>query len=229
MNEDVIEVMLNPDGVVWYDTLSQGRQQTDIQLSASDSERVNRIIASKIGSACDESNPIITAELPEYNARFQGVVPPVVPRHSFCIRKKALRLFTLDDYVAQGIINCELQGIIKQTVQNKQNIIISGGAGTGKTTFANAVLAEIKGLNERVITIEDTLELQCAVQDSVSLKSVDGIADMNRLVKCALRMRPIGLLLEKSEVQKLLNCLKHGIQDTLVDWQPFMLIAQEWP
>ena len=74
IDDDVIEIMLNPDGRLWVDRLSDGRSDTGHKLSVHDAERIIRIIASQVNTVCNADNPMLSAELPEYRARFQGSV-----------------------------------------------------------------------------------------------------------------------------------------------------------
>jgi type IV secretion system protein VirB11 len=119
------------------------------------------------------------------------MLPPVVSRASFAIRKKALLVYTLDDYVAQGILSPSWADYLKTAVRNKKNILIVGGTDSGKTTFANAVLAEIARYNDTILIIEDTYELQCSGNDVVEFRaSNNGSGDMRSLLKSALRFDP---------------------------------------
>jgi P-type conjugative transfer ATPase TrbB len=189
-DHDVIEIMLNPDSSLWVDRLSSGRGKTAHTISPEDAERILRIVSSQVGSVCNAEHPILSAELPGCGSRFQGVFPPIVENPTFSIRKKAIMVYTLHDYVQQGIMTGAFAGIIQDAVKQKENILIIGGTGSGKTTLANAVLHEISRYEDRIIIIEDTLELQCHVKDYVSLRTKDGTADMTALLKATLRLRP---------------------------------------
>ena len=190
LDDDVIEIMLNPDGRLWVDRLSDGRSDTGHTLSVHDTERIIRIIASRMNTVCNANNPMVSAELPEYRARFQGILPPLVSKPIFTVRKKALRTFSIDDYVNQGVMTKKAAQIVKKAVKDKMNILIAGGAGSGKTTLANAILSEIAKYNERIVMIEDTLELECKADDCVSLRVKEGIADLTGLLKATMRLRP---------------------------------------
>ncbi|RQW86451.1 MAG: P-type conjugative transfer ATPase TrbB, partial [Geobacter sp.] len=103
-DDSVIELMLNQDGKLWSDRLGVGRQDTGHTITPQDAERIIRLVATGTGAECNESKPLLSAELPGTGSRFQGLLPPVVPAPVFTIRKKALLIFTLDDYVTQGIM-----------------------------------------------------------------------------------------------------------------------------
>src|ERR1700756_540244 len=100
----VIEVMLNPDGRLWIDRLSGGLAETTERLSASDGERIVRLVAHHVGAEVHAASPRVSAELPETGERFEGLLPPVVATPVFAIRKPAVAVFTLDDYVATGVM-----------------------------------------------------------------------------------------------------------------------------
>src|SRR5712671_4145785 len=100
----IIEVMLNPDGRLWIDRLSGGLKETAERLSAPDGERIVRLVAHHVGAEVHAGSPRVSAELPETGERFEGLLPPVVAAPAFAIRKPAVAVFTLDDYVAAGIM-----------------------------------------------------------------------------------------------------------------------------
>ena len=96
----VVEVMLNPDGRLWIDRLSEGLSDTGERLNAADGERIVRLVAHHVGSEVHAGSPRVSAELPETGERFEGLLPPVVAAPTFAIRKPAVAVFTLNDYVA---------------------------------------------------------------------------------------------------------------------------------
>jgi Flp pilus assembly CpaF family ATPase len=100
----IVEVMLNPDGRIWVDRLSDGLSDTGERLSAADGERIVRLVAHHVGVEVHDRSPRVSAELPETGERFEGLLPPVVTAPAFAIRKPAVAVFTLDDYVAAGIM-----------------------------------------------------------------------------------------------------------------------------
>lgn len=205
---DVIELMLNPDGKLWQDRLSEGCSDTGHIISTSEAEMIIRIVASKRNEICNSENPILSAELPGFGYRFQGMLPPVVENPVFTIRKKAIKVFSLDDYVSQGIISNKIAFILKSAVREKKNILIAGGTGSGKTTFANALLKEISKENERIVIIEDTKELQCDVPNCVASRTSDGVADMRALLKATMRLRPDRIVVGEVRGGEALDLLK---------------------
>lgn len=186
----VIEVMLNPDGRLWIDRLGAGIADTGSGMCASDGERIIRLVAHHVAAEVHARAPRVSAELPDTGERFEGLLPPVVAAPSFAIRKPAVAVFTLEDYVAAGIISAWQADALVRAVAARKNILVAGGTSTGKTTLTNALLAEVAKTDDRVVLIEDTRELQCAAPNLVSLRTKDGVATLSDLVRSALRLRP---------------------------------------
>ncbi|CAM5340183.1 type IV secretion system protein VirB11 [Aquamicrobium terrae] len=186
----VVEVMLNPDGRIWVDRLSEGLADTGERLSAADGERIVRLVAHHVGVEVHTRSPRVSAELPETGERFEGLLPPVVTAPTFAIRKPAVAVFTLDDYVNAGIMTSPQAEVLRLNVATRANILVAGGTSTGKTTLTNALLAEVAKTSDRVVIIEDTRELQCAAPNLVAMRTKDGVATLSDLVRSSLRLRP---------------------------------------
>ena len=186
----VIEVMLNPDGRLWVDRLAEGISDTGEVLSAADGERIVRLVAHHVGVEVHARSPRVSAELPETGERFEGLLPPVVSAPAFAIRKPAVAIFTLEDYAQAGIMSRLHAAALRKGVADRRNILVAGGTSTGKTTLANALLAEVAKTNDRVVLIEDTRELQCAAPNLVAMRTKDGVATLSDLVRSSLRLRP---------------------------------------
>ena len=186
----VVEVMLNPDGRLWVDRLSTGLAETGQHLAAADGERIVRLVAHHVGAEVHAGSPRVSAELPETGERFEGLLPPVVTAPTFAIRKPAVAVFSLEDYVASGIMTAAEACSLREAVAQRRNILVAGGTSTGKTTLANALLAEIAKTSDRVVLIEDTRELQCRAANLVALRTKDGVASLSELVRSSLRLRP---------------------------------------
>lgn len=185
-----VEVMLNPDGRLWIDRLSEGLSDTGATLSPADGERIVRLVAHHVGAEVHAARPRVSAELPETGERFEGLLPPVVTAPCFAIRKPAVAVFTLADYVASGIMTETQAALLRDGVAARANILVAGGTSTGKTTLTNALLAEVAQSSDRVVIIEDTRELQCAAPNLVALRTKDGVASLSDLVRSSLRLRP---------------------------------------
>ena len=189
-NPGIVEVMLNPDGRLWIDRLSEGLSDTGERLNAADGERIVRLVAHHVGSEVHAGSPRVSAELPETGERFEGLLPPVVTAPTFAIRKPAVAVFTLDDYVAAGIMTSGQAEALRTAVAARKNILVAGGTSTGKTTLTNALLAEVAKSGDRVVLIEDTRELQCQAPNLVALRTKDGVVSLSDLVRSSLRLRP---------------------------------------
>lgn len=186
----IVEVMLNPDGRLWVDRLKEGLVATDDIMIPADGERIVRLVAHHVGAEVHAGAPRVSAELPETGERFEGLLPPVVAAATFAIRKPAVAVFTLSDYVAAGIMTQDQAEVLRLAVERRKNILVAGGTSTGKTTLTNALLAEVAKTSDRVVLIEDTRELQCAAPNLVALRTKDGVASLSDLVKSSLRLRP---------------------------------------
>ncbi|MGK7755175.1 P-type conjugative transfer ATPase TrbB [Roseovarius sp. C03] len=186
----VVEVMLNPDGRLWIDRLGGGLSDTGERLSAAAGERIVRLVAHHVGAEVHAGAPRVSAELPGTGERFEGLLPPVVAAPAFAIRKPAVAVFTLADYVAACIIDDAAAETLREAVESRANILVAGGTSTGKTTLTNALLAEVAKTSDRVVLIEDTRELQCLTPNLVALRTKDGVATLSDLVRSSLRLRP---------------------------------------
>ncbi|WP_085463066.1 P-type conjugative transfer ATPase TrbB [Mesorhizobium australicum] len=186
----IVEVMLNPDGRLWIDRLAEGLADTGERLAPADGERIIRLVAHHVGAEVHAGAPRVSAELPGTGERFEGLLPPVVAAPAFAIRKPAIAVFTLADYVAADIMSGAQADALRQAVAERRNILVAGGTSTGKTTLTNALLAEVARSGDRVVLIEDTRELQCAAPNLVALRTKDGIVSLSDLVRSSLRLRP---------------------------------------
>jgi type IV secretion system protein VirB11 len=209
----VVEVMVNPDGALRLDRLGEGRLDTGERLGSDQVERIIRLVASHARSEVHAGAPVLSAELPPHGdggagERFEGVLPPVATGPCFSIRKPAGRVYTLLDYVSDGIMPAEAARILAEATVERRNILIAGGTSSGKTTLANALLAEIAAFDERVILIEDTRELQCAAPDTVALRTRAGVVGMADLVRSTLRLRPDRIVVGEVRGGEALDMLK---------------------
>jgi P-type conjugative transfer ATPase TrbB len=186
----VVEVMLNPDRWLWIDRLSGGLEDTGVRVAPADAERILRLVAHHVGVEIHPGSPRVSAELPETGERFEGLIPPVVAAPCFAIRRPAVAVFTLGDYVDAGIMSVSQADLLRAGVLARKNILVAGGTSTGKTTLVNALLAEVAKTGDRVVLIEDTRELQCAAPNLVALRTKDGAASLSDLVRSSLRLRP---------------------------------------
>jgi type IV secretion system protein VirB11 len=182
--------MLNPDGNLFIERVGQGIAAAG-RMASHDAETVIGKVAHALKTEVDQDRPIISGELPLGGHRFEGILPPAAPAPMFTIRKRASMLIRLDQYVADGIMTPEQVDVIRDSIVNRLNIVVSGGTGTGKTTLTNAILAELVETTpeHRLVILEDTAEIQCAAENHVILHTTDTV-DMGRLLKSTMRLRP---------------------------------------
>ena len=208
----VVEIMVNPDGALRLDRLGDGRVDTHTRYDPAQVERIIRLVAAHAHSEVHAGSPIVSAELPPHGEgageRFEGVLPPVSLAPCFSIRKPAARIYRLIDYVNDGIMPAETARLLSLAVVERKNILVAGGTSSGKTTLANALLAEMAHLDERVILIEDTRELQCAAPDVVALRTRPGSVSMADLVRSTLRLRPDRIIVGEVRGHEALDMLK---------------------
>lgn len=208
LNEpSVIEIMLNPDGQLFTDQLRIGKKPTGVYLPAEQAENIVKLVASYKNYEIHEKTPMVATEIPFLGARFQGWLPPVVKAASFAIRKRATHIFTLEDYVAAGTLTKKQASALHNAVLERKNILIVGGTGSGKTTFANALLDVLKGTDDRILILEDLPELQLLAQDVVLMSTTDSVS-MRDLVKGSLRMRPDRIIIGEVRDGAALELLK---------------------
>jgi len=206
----VVEVMVNPDGKIWIDRIGEGRSFTGHSLAAEDADRILRLLADHAGVVVTRDQPRISATLPETGERFQGAFMPVVAQPTFAIRKRPEVVFGLDSYVEAGTMSAGQAASIRSAVVGRENILIVGGTGSGKTTLANAILAEPAFAADRVILIEDTAELQCSATDQVQMltKRAQPAVTMSDLVRDTLRLRPDRIVIGEVRDGSALDLLK---------------------
>ena len=194
-SKDTVELMLNPDGSLWLEQLGSRPANTGIVVPPSRALQILQVTASMHGLVVNADSPILECEFPLDGSRFAGQIPPVVQAPAFTIRKKAVAVFSLDDYVRSGIMSERQKEIICGAVREHKNILVIGGTGSGKTTLINAVIQEMVDQNplERIVIMEDTGEIQCSAKNFVKLHTSPA-ASMSALLKTTLRMRPDRIL-----------------------------------
>jgi type IV secretion system protein TrbB len=189
-----VEVMLNADGRLWQELLGE-RMKCIGSLRVAQAEAIIKTVAGYHGKEVTRAKPILEGELPLGRARFAGQLPPVVLSPTFAIRKSPIAIFTLDQYVATGIMTSSQRDVLKHAVAAHRNILIVGGTGSGKTTLVNAIINEMvtSDPTERIFIIEDTGEIQCAAQNFVQYHTSLDVS-MTALLRATLRMRPDRIL-----------------------------------
>jgi type IV secretion system protein VirB11 len=204
----VIEVMVNPDGKLWIERAAVGRRFSGEHVGSAEAERIIRLVAAHVRREVTDKAPIVSAELPGTGERFEGVMPPVAPAPCFAVRKPAEVLYRLADYVSARIMSGAQAKVLALAVAERKNILVVGGTSSGKTTLVNALLAEVAGLDERVVILEDTRELRCAAADCVALRTKPGVASLADLVCSTLRLRPDRIVIGEVRGPEALDMLK---------------------
>ena len=182
---NILEIMLNPDGSLWYDGV-YGMKNAG-KVSRAKAESIIMDVSGIIGRETHSANPILEGEFP-LGGRFEAVIPPCSSSPLFSLRKLPTVVFPLSDYLEKNIISAPQQEVIAQAVLDKKNILVAGSTGSGKTTLTNAIIREIPA-EERIVTIEDTNELKVENPNWVALHTSLEI-DMVRLLMATMRLRP---------------------------------------
>ena len=183
---------------------------------------IERIIA-PIGRRVDESSPMVDARLPD-GSRVNVIVPPVTPKSpTITIRKFRADKMTMEDLIKANSITPDMSEFLKACVRLKLNILISGGTGTGKTTFLNALSLYIPE-TERIVTIEDPIEIKMQQPHVVSMEArpanIDGKGEVSQrdLLRNSLRMRPDRIIIGEvrgPEAFDMLNAMNTGHEGSL--------------
>lgn len=189
-----VELLLNADGRIWQERLGEPMNCIG-SLRPAQGEAIIRTVASYLDKTVTSATPMVEGELPLDGSRFAGQLAPIVSAPTFAIRKRAIAIFTLNQYVEASIMSRQHCAVIKNAVRNHRNILIAGGTGSGKTTLLNAVIHEMVACDpvERVCIIEDTGEIQCAAANYVQYHTTLDVP-MTALLKLILRMRPDRIL-----------------------------------
>lgn len=189
-----IEIMLNADGVIWQERLGESMRRIG-RMTATRAEAVLRTIAAYQDTTIARDRPVLEGAFPLDGSRFAGQLPPVVSAPTFAVRKKAVALFSLDQYVSNGTMTSEQKEVIHRAVRDHRNIVVTGGTGSGKTTLTNAIINEMVLVNpeERIVIIEDTGEIQCVAPNFIQYHTTLDVT-LTQLLKTTLRMRPDRIL-----------------------------------
>jgi P-type conjugative transfer ATPase TrbB len=206
---DVIEIIANPDGVVWCDRYSTGMTRTDTVLTDTQIESAIGTVAALHDHVVHAAAPRIKAELPLDGSRFQGLLRPVSPP-TFVIRKHVSQVIPLSQQVQQGTVTPEQADILETAIRHRQNIVIVGATLSGKTVLADSLMDSmcmIFGPSLRLVVIEDTYELRCSAPNVVHLHTCDTV-DLRTLVQDTLRLRPDRIIVGEVRGAEALDLLK---------------------
>lgn len=188
---EVVEIMVNADGVVRLERLQKGVETTEHRLAEEQRNAALEAVAHLLRTTISRERPILEGEIPGDGSRIEGVVPPVVDAPAFCIRKRASKVFPLTSYVEQGRMTPRQFEALDEAVEGRDNILVVGGTGSGKTTLVNALLdrVSLRRPGDRVVILEDTRELQCATENFLRMCTTPTVS-MHELLRATLRLRP---------------------------------------
>jgi type IV secretion system protein VirB11 len=206
----ITDILVNEDGRAWFEAHGKGMFEAGFSLPANQVESLIGTVAAALGTVADADHPIVEGELTIDRIRFEGFIPPVVRRPCLAMRKPAQVLYTLDDYVRDRIVTEGQAGIFREAIDRRENIVIGGGTGSGKTTLGGALINEMVARsdpNERYVIIEDTLEIQCRAQNLVQLRTSEN-ANLTRLVRATMRLRPDRIIIGEVRGGEALALLK---------------------
>jgi pilus assembly protein CpaF len=222
LDPDISEIMVNGPEHVFIERAGRVEGVPGLTLSPKSLEVAVRNIARRLGDDISEEKPILDSRLPD-GSRVAAVIPPSsLQGVTLTIRKFNAKHFGIEDLIAIGTITEELAGILQTAVINRQNILISGGTGTGKTTLLN-ILATLIPEHERLLIIEDTAEIQISAPNLVRFEArvaQNGFSavTIRELLKASLRHRPDRILLGEirgAEAFDLLQLLNTGHSGTI--------------
>jgi type IV secretion system protein VirB11 len=160
------------DGRFTVEDFIDGRLETGVTVAEDARYRIIHYLASMEDTPIDTwTNPTLEGILPGYNMRITAVIPPWVKSPEITLRRPAAEILPLEKYLEDGRMTEEQYGIVINSIRSKENILIGGGTGSGKTTFTNACMEKMREFtpHERFLIIEDTPELQCAAEDKTQL------------------------------------------------------------
>ncbi len=195
--DDITELYVNDDGYLRYMSYKEGKVKTDLWLEPTKIQAIIDLASGQVRKVVNEAVPSVSTEIQGYGARFQGEMPPIVHNPQFNIRKRATKIFTLDEYVTQGVLSAKHKEYLEKAIADRKNILVVGGTGTGKTTFLNAILDSIAKISpyHRVISLEDLPELQCSADDYSPMYTMQDlhqglVYNMTMLLKDCMRRSP---------------------------------------
>jgi len=223
-DESITEIMVNGPNNIFVEKGGRVYQTDTVFESQQKLENVIQAIVSKVNRAVNEASPVVDARL-EDGSRVNAVLPPIALNGPILtIRKFSKEPMTMGKLIQYGSITEEIAELLDQLVKARYNIFICGGTGSGKTTFLNA-LSNFIPSDERIVTIEDSAELQIAnVKNLISLETRDanvegrGEVTMRGLIKTSLRMRPDRIVVGEvrgSEAIDMLQAMNTGHDGSL--------------
>ncbi len=208
-NDDITEIMVNPDGGVWFESKSKGMFRDSV-LGEFEAQNFLLQLARLRDLFLNFESPYIETLLPFNRERLEGTIFPITSRATFTIRKPAKFVYPLEDYLRQSIITASQFDTLCEALIARKNILVSGGPGTGKTTLTNAIvkkMSEICDSSQRILLLEDTSEINCDMPNVLSMVTSQQVS-MTTLLKIAMRSRPDRILVGEVRDAAALDLLK---------------------
>src|SRR5216683_193207 len=221
LSETVSEIMVNPDSSVWIEEDGQKVHLHRIRFEQGALDAGLEVIANRFGKKLDADSPIMNLRLPD-GSRLAAIIPPVVnPRPLLTIRKFTSRKLKMGDLIVQNFIGADIAANLQDAVRRGDNILVSGGTGTGKTTLVNILASSIPD-EDRILVIEDTAELAIrkphVVAQEAQTDTHRNPVTFDDLLKAALRHRPDRIILGEirgTEARTLLDSMNTGHRGAL--------------
>ena len=225
-DDEVEEIIVNAYDTVF--TLRGGRKQFEDSVVFRDEAHLRRVIdriLAPVGRQVNFASPMADARLAD-GSRINALIPPLASDSSLVIRKFLFQGVTVRDLVDRGSLSADAAHYLECAVRGGLNVLVSGGTGAGKTTFLNALGQFAGDIHERIVTIEETMELQIAdhVRDCVALEARPansegaGEISVRALVKNALRMRPTRIVVGEvrgGEALDMLSAMNSGHEGSM--------------
>jgi P-type conjugative transfer ATPase TrbB len=204
----VVDIILNPDGGIWVERLGGAPQRLG-EMPSHQAEALIATVAAELQTVVTAERPILECELPIDGSRFTAVIPPIVTAPAFAIRRRASQIITLADYVSAGVLTRSRAALLARAIDERRNIVIAGGTGSGKTTLANALIAQMAAAapDDRLVILEDTAEIQCAAPNAVILRATSTVS-LQRLVRTTMRLSPRRIIVGEVRGAEALEMLK---------------------
>jgi len=219
----ISEIMVNGPKDIWIERTGRLSQTTLTFTDASHLRRIITKMVGQIGRRIDESSPLVDARLPD-GSRVNAIIPPLsLSGPLLTIRKFAQNRFGMSELIELGTLSSEAAEFLQNCIKAQLNVLISGGTGSGKTTFLNALSAAVPD-TDRIVTIEDAAELQLDQQHVLRLesrpKNIEGEGEITirDLVRNALRMRPDRIIVGEvrgAEALDMLQAMNTGHEGSL--------------
>ncbi len=207
---DVVEISLNPSGDIFVERFGVGIEHAG-RMEPAAAERFIRYCACAVRESISAANPILPCRVPGTPHRIEALLPPVVAAPTFSIRRHVEQVIDLATFF-EDAATCE---IIRAAIKTRQNIVIAGSTGSGKTTFVNSCLETLASQtpDARLLVLEDTPELQVGIANVVHLQSAP-VAGLERLLVSSLRLSPTRIVLGEvrtgAVLMTLLKCWNTG-------------------